>query len=820
MGNCWLIRLVITILTLAGCLASAIAASAMPVPAGQEFFQYAAVANPDNSSLAATAHPLGVGAVATGGDSVTLTVGLDHFSEPVDIYLGIYLPFLSEDIFLITEAGGVQPASAGLAKWRSGVTGGTDGAVFGNIPKDMLPVGEYIFYVLVTPANRLDHYYLWSTEFLITVPDKTITDALDMVVPQLNALLKAAALPAPETVAQTLAAVPNVNVLTTGPDKSVWAEIGTNGPLIVIQTVPTPSSTAAEDLGTQATELKRATSGDNKSLPTGKKILLLSGLDGFYSYRSPVKNLRDIILAGDKGYTAGDIISEPATLDRLRAVQGADVFFFKAHGLAGEVVTMANSSQTSKSFALTSSDRVDLSEQILSFQFWQNLPADLRMDINTRRVAFALVTTDLIPPDWKRQDEWVYAVTSEFAREYWSFNRDSFVMLNACQSAKQPVATAIQDAVKGKGASVVAGWSSSVDNACADKAARFLFDRLIGANSDPSAKKTPPVRPFDFRSIESEMSSMKPPLNICNQGTDLEVTEGLAHLEFGTNAPKGDFGILTPSIKNMLVREGDGNRIPQGTLTIEGTFGTKQGAVSVGGTPVTVSQWSDSEITCDLSDPTLAGDVVVEVEGRKSNPVPLTEWHGTFTFTKKDGGRTTKFTFKLHMRADIHSYREKSGGEVIKPSMKPLAIDWYKMQYIAKDSSASYECTGSGSSGTWAGGASIPVYLYPQNFPSQYLTGRMFFDMESNTMYIQFLGVGECSEGHNSTVSVTGHDMGDSAADYFMPLQLDSGFNMAGGKIVDVSTNSTLEWTGVAANPATIPDHDKNKLTAASAVRP
>jgi hypothetical protein len=312
---------------------------------------------------------------------------------------------------------------------------------------------------------------------------------------------------------------------------------------------------------------------------------------------------------------------------------------------------------------------------------------------------------------------------------------------------------------------------------------------------------------------------MNPPLNICNQGTDLEVTEGLAHLEFGTNVSKGEFGILTPSIKNMLVREGDGKRIPQGTLKIEGTFGPKQGAVSVGGTAVTVTKWSDSEITCDISDPALAGDVVVEVEGRKSNPVPLTEWHGTFTFTRKDGGRTTKFTFNLHMRADIHSYREKSGGEVIKPSMKPLAIDWYKMQYIAKDSSASYECTGSDSSGAWAGGASIPVYLYPQNLPSQFLTGGMFFDMASNTMYLQFLGTGKCADGL-SNVSVTGYSMNDPAADYFMPFQLDSGFNMAGGKIVDVSTNSTLEWTGVTANPATIPDHDKNKLTAASAGRP
>jgi len=73
---------------------------------------------------------------------------------------------------------------------------------------------------------------------------------------------------------------------------------------------------------------------------------------------------------------------------------------------------------------------------------------------------------------------------------------------------------------------------------------------------------------------------------------------------------------------------------PKKELGVFGEFGWEQGKVFVGGQEVAVKQWGYWGITCDLP-PDVAGDVYVEVNGRKSNVVPLTEWKGQFRYTYK-----------------------------------------------------------------------------------------------------------------------------------------------------------------------------------------
>src|ERR1039458_5533860 len=65
----------------------------IPVPNGQESFPlYGPIALPIISSDPLKAMPIGLGSVASGGDTISVQIGLGQFSGPVDIYFGYYAP--------------------------------------------------------------------------------------------------------------------------------------------------------------------------------------------------------------------------------------------------------------------------------------------------------------------------------------------------------------------------------------------------------------------------------------------------------------------------------------------------------------------------------------------------------------------------------------------------------------------------------------------------------------------------------------------------------------------------------------------------------
>jgi hypothetical protein len=126
----------------------------MPAPVGQQIFQYNPIAAPKQSDDANIAMPVGVGSVADGGDFVSLLVNVDQFNDPVDLYLGAYLPAIdSQNVYLLTE-NGAQTVAQGLAPWKRGVLSVNED-IFGQIPISSLPPGEYTFYLLITPAGSL-----------------------------------------------------------------------------------------------------------------------------------------------------------------------------------------------------------------------------------------------------------------------------------------------------------------------------------------------------------------------------------------------------------------------------------------------------------------------------------------------------------------------------------------------------------------------------------------------------------------------------------------------------------------------------------------
>ncbi|MEF9426818.1 MAG: BACON domain-containing protein, partial [Candidatus Mariimomonas ferrooxydans] len=148
----------------------------IPVPIGQQSFPYDPTTTPEASPNPAEAMPVGVGDVATGGDTLTVQVNLGQFSAPVDIY-GAYMlstdpdniyvlnPDLTFQVFSFEEffqalSDGAFPV--GIEPWIENTIGLIDETLF-EMPTSELPTGIYYPYALVTPAGSLDNYYLWET---------------------------------------------------------------------------------------------------------------------------------------------------------------------------------------------------------------------------------------------------------------------------------------------------------------------------------------------------------------------------------------------------------------------------------------------------------------------------------------------------------------------------------------------------------------------------------------------------------------------------------------------------------------------------------
>ena len=157
----------ILILYLFFMLPVAVHADGIPAPSGQNTIFYAASDAPATDADPSKAAPFGVGPIATGGTSLTLSTSLEAFAEPVDIYVGIVIPG-SDSITIVNDKGGLQSLSEGLVPWSKNVSQPLSQTLFSNIPGSAIPTGTYQLYLLTIPAGNAPlgpDYYLWSTTF-------------------------------------------------------------------------------------------------------------------------------------------------------------------------------------------------------------------------------------------------------------------------------------------------------------------------------------------------------------------------------------------------------------------------------------------------------------------------------------------------------------------------------------------------------------------------------------------------------------------------------------------------------------------------------
>jgi hypothetical protein len=140
----------------------------MQMPTGQQMYEYGAVTSPIAGSDVSTAMPLGVGAVATGGNTITVQAAVGQFSGPMDMYITAYAPGIDPfNIYVMHQDGSFWPVSAGFEPYMTGVTSINQTPIT-NMATSSLPKGTYTLGLMATPSgSNISSYYFWTTHFAV-----------------------------------------------------------------------------------------------------------------------------------------------------------------------------------------------------------------------------------------------------------------------------------------------------------------------------------------------------------------------------------------------------------------------------------------------------------------------------------------------------------------------------------------------------------------------------------------------------------------------------------------------------------------------------
>ena len=61
------------------------------------------------------------------------------------MYMVLYIPTIDPSImYFISEDYTIVPATAGFVAWKKGITGPVNEVLFSNVPKSLLPPGQYV----------------------------------------------------------------------------------------------------------------------------------------------------------------------------------------------------------------------------------------------------------------------------------------------------------------------------------------------------------------------------------------------------------------------------------------------------------------------------------------------------------------------------------------------------------------------------------------------------------------------------------------------------------------------------------------------------
>jgi len=395
------------------------------------------------------------------------------------------------------------------------------------------------------------------------------------------------------------------------------------------------------------------------NIPASNEYLILRGMGNYFDYhrifeREGINHIPEIqsMLEGG-GYIGREEEPLEASLETLRSldINNVGVLYFWTHGGNADVGVGQQAERRGALWTTTEAN----------FFLEMGLLAE---DLAAHRVG-KLSMLD-------RRHFWEhkarpthYAITDLFIDHYWgTFSDDSLVYLDACSAVTYDP---IVESLAGRNASVVFGWNRVVTAGVQANTSRFIFDRLLGANQ--FRPENPPQRAFDFRAVFAQHIGPGSGYGYCSRHG--------ATLEF--RPADGSFGILAPSIERMLIDE-ENEQLHIYGIFGEDKFDPNHRQVTVEGEPLAVNDWAGDLIIMDGFSPDKEGVIVVEVDKRKSNAVPITSWRNweiryiQTWYTGPWGELISEYTLHLDLRGDVHPYRERPGGEPIEPQISFIQV--------------------------------------------------------------------------------------------------------------------------------------------------
>lgn len=374
-------------------------------------------------------------------------------------------------------------------------------------------------------------------------------------------------------------------------------------------------------------------------LPDAPKARLLHAFGNYFEAQQPVNDMRRYLAS--RGWTVAQGADGDADVRTLARTKGDGFFYINAHGGA-YLDDPANPASPAKQYVLVTSTPVeDAAER--DFAATMGAFKDERL-VHARAPNgyFKQSANGVLVPQMGAY----YGITRAFVAAYMTFSRDSVVFVNACFSARDAdFVKAFDDA----GAGIYLGWDNAVYTSSAFRSPPYFVDRMVGANQF-SMKESPPQRPFPYDLVLADMDQ---------KGLKRDPTSGANLVAFTgkslTNAP-----IFAPSIRYVTIDE------MEGLLTLTGEFGSDPSPkVTVGGTEVSLKQWSSSQIVANLpfDGPGSKGDAIVEVKGVKSNARQISDWPIPITYSWSDiggyKGIVVQGSGTARFRADVGGYRTK-----------------------------------------------------------------------------------------------------------------------------------------------------------------
>lgn len=636
---------------------------------------------------------------------------------------------------------------------------------------------------------------------------------------------------------QTMKAMPQFATAGAAPDGTVWGIFkGGIAVYIVAGGTPgTPSSDVANTVGVRSASippramapgfasrtfappprpsasLQQAAGGN---VPASERYHLLNGLGSVFSGSDPRSDLASMLNSNGYSGTQGD-----ATVAALRSISGDGVFYLRTHGGMGSIHADVSTADT---YALwTASEALDSTAE--------KADALLTDDLKQGRVVYMLFRNDrwsqAFPSIFEKSRH--YGITEDFVEQYMSFSENSFVYLDACRGAAQPT---LISAFHGKGASVVAGWTENAVILQLGPTAKYVFDRLLGANV--FVPENPKQRPFEFGELLIDPKFGTGKTYGYTSATASDGTPVNASLVFDSQG--SGFQMLAPTILNVTADEADDQ------LFVAGDFGDNPGAdgkVTIndgsGEVALAVVEWKPDHIATDLkrTGPGSAGNVVVTVRGHHSNTRQLLAWSGTMHYTMHEVGSLTQvFDLDFQARADPLEVRLQIAAAPIMPV--PPAFATTKGEQVRYASSGTYtspqgQCT---LTTDWAGESSFTSAIGPQASGKSY-TYAGFVDRQAK---IFTMGIGatdptglaiqqtfKCPMSTNvsNTQDLVDFDLGKgglaSGSSPTLKLALDDalviGANSRTGSAAshfdqNAKASFTLQWSAISPHPSFNPD--------------